>query len=132
MICISGTDGLVKVGNIKGANGIAGTNGTNGTDGSSCFSGSGVPDSALGNNGDSYIDISNGDVYDKANGAWAVKGNIHGAAGKSGTNGKNGEDGQDGSSFLSGAGAPGASLGKDGDAYLDTSTWDVYVNDSGT
>ncbi len=49
-----------------------------------------------------------------------------GPAGSNGTNGTNGTNGADGSSFLHGEGAPDSSLGKSGDLYLDTLTWDVY------
>jgi len=50
-----------------------------GLNGTSFLQGSGVPSSGLGENGDSYLDIGNGDVYLKTAGAWAVTGNINGA-----------------------------------------------------
>jgi hypothetical protein len=52
-----------------------------GLDGSSFLQGSGVPSNALGENGDSYLNIANGDVYLKSAGTWAVTGNIKGASG---------------------------------------------------
>lgn len=55
------------------------------------------------------------------------KDGVDGKDGKNGTNGKDGKDGKDGTSLLTGEGAPDASLGKDGDAYIDLSTWDYYV-----
>lgn len=52
-----------------------------GTDGTSFLQGSGVPSSGLGNNGDSYLNLTNGDVYLKTAGSWSVTGNLHGADG---------------------------------------------------
>lgn len=46
--------------------------------------------------------------------------------GPAGTNGTNGTNGTDGSTWLSGTGAPSASLGRTGDLYLNTSTCYVY------
>jgi len=63
-----------------GTNGTDGTNGTNGTDGSDGFSfrqGVGVPLVSLGNDGDSYLDSANGDIYLKGGGSWSVTGNIY-------------------------------------------------------
>lgn len=42
-----------------------------------------------------------------------------------------GSKGADGATWLSGSGAPGNSSGKDGDFYLDLSTYDVYQKTSG-
>lgn len=82
------------VGNIKGsagANGADGADGSNGSDGadgapgSAWFEGSGVPSDGSGINGDFYLNISNGDVYQKAGGTWgAAVGNIKGATGSPG------------------------------------------------
>ena len=52
-----------------------------GLDGKSFLQGSGVPSNALGENGDSYLNIANGDVYLKSSGTWSVTGNINGANG---------------------------------------------------
>jgi len=66
-----------------GANGSDGTNGTNGTngadgaDGLQFIQGIGVPAPSLGENGDSYLDSANGDLYLKGGGVWAVTGNIY-------------------------------------------------------
>lgn len=69
-----------------------------------------------------------GDKGDK--GDQGLKGDT-GAPGKDGTNGTNGKDGEDGSSFLNGEGVPASTLGKDGDTYLDTKSYDLYVKESG-
>ena len=42
--------------------------------GGSFLSGSGVPTSALGNNGDAYMDLTNGDLYNKEGGVWSKVG----------------------------------------------------------
>jgi hypothetical protein len=50
-----------------------------------------------------------------------------GDTGLKGDTGSKGEDGKDGTSMLTGNGAPTASLGKEGDSYIDLDTWDYYV-----
>src|SRR5690606_39606414 len=35
-------------------------------------------------------------------------------------------DGEDGNSVLSGQGAPDPTVGRDGDFYIDTTTWEIY------
>jgi hypothetical protein len=64
------------------------------------------------------LDFANNDIYKKASGAWVKETNI--AAGANGA------------TWLSGSGAPGSSLGNDGDYYLDTDTGDVYNKATGT
>lgn len=103
--------------NIKGPTGATGAAGTNGA---TWLSGSGVPASATGANGDFYLNTATSDVYKKTSGAWAIVVNIKGNAG---TNG---------STWLSGSGVPGSNLGANGDLYLNTATSDVYLKTSGT
>jgi multiple sugar transport system substrate-binding protein len=50
-----------------------------GADGSSILSGSGIPSSSLGKDGDSYVDTSTWDYYLKANGTWSKQGNFAGS-----------------------------------------------------
>lgn len=129
-----------------------------GEDGTSLLTGEGVPASTLGKDGDTYIDLSTFDLYTKASGAWTKKGNIKGSAGAAGTKGdtgltgqtgpagatgsqgpagqtgatgQTGADGKAGSSVLSGSGVPEASLGSDGDTYLDIDTGDIYKKADG-
>jgi len=45
------------------------------------FDGAGTPSSGLGNNGDYYLNTTNGDIYEKAGGTWTLVGNIKGPAG---------------------------------------------------
>ena len=54
-----------------------------------------------------------------------------GINGTNGTNGKNGENGEDGNSVRTGKGVPASTLGKDGDSYIDTETFDFYVKADG-
>lgn len=51
-----------------------GEDGTDGSDGASFLTGEGVPSSGLGSDGDSYCDITNGQVYTKASGSWSYSG----------------------------------------------------------
>ncbi len=46
--------------------------------------------------------------------------------GDPGADGDPGTPGADGKTVLSGAGAPGAGTGADGDFYIDTTAWDIY------
>ena len=71
----------------KGATGAAGTNGAAGAAGAAGTvwrSGAGVPDNALGVNGDFYLRTSNGDVYEKSAGSYSVTASVRGLQG--GTN----------------------------------------------
>ena len=147
---VNGKDGLPGE---KGETGEKGSDGINGKDGSSVLTGDGVPDSSLGNDGDSYINLNNYDYYVKEDGVWVLKGNIKGEKGNDGVDGKDGIDGKDGQqgekgsdgadgndgidgkdgkSILSGEGAPNSSLGSDGDSYIDTSNYDFYVKKDGS
>ncbi|MDD5932958.1 MAG: InlB B-repeat-containing protein [bacterium] len=54
-----------------------------------------------------------------------------GPQGPAGEKGDTGEAGKDGASFLTGTGAPADDTGKDGDSYLDYSTWDFYIKSNG-
>jgi hypothetical protein len=109
------------VANIQGEQGPPGTG--DGTPGSVWWNGTGTPSSSLGADGDYYLDLSNGDVYNKVAGSWKQVANIQGATGPAGA---------DGATWFSGSGAPASSLGSDGDYYLDTDNNDVYNKASGT
>lgn len=63
-----------------GATGAAGADGADGTS-SAWHVGSGAPAGALGADTDLYLDDTNGDVYEKAAGAWSAVANIMGPAG---------------------------------------------------
>ena len=55
-----------------------------------------------------------------------------GPQGPKGDKGDAGIDGKDGESLLTGKGVPSSELGKDGDSYVDVSTWDYYTKADGT
>jgi len=80
----------------------------------SWYTGEGPPSDELGSNGDSYLDITTGDVYKRDPNTWTKVGNIKGG------------DGKQGSKIHTGSGAPKADLGDVGDLYVDTKTGDVY------
>ncbi len=61
------------------------------TDPHNLLTGYGVPDSSLGVNGDSYINLSNWDYYTKADGAWTLSGNMRGGQGDKGDKGDKGD-----------------------------------------
>ena len=61
--------------------GTAGTNGNDGLDGSTWRSGSGVPDNAVGRDGDYYFRETTGDVYKRNGGAYGIVANLKGADG---------------------------------------------------
>ena len=122
----------------QGPQGIPGENGQDGKDGTSVLTGEGVPQTNLGENGDSYINLLNWDYYVKENGTWILKDNIkgengaNGQDGKDGIDGTNGTDGKDGTSVLTGEGVPQTNLGENGDSYINLLTWDYYVKENGT
>lgn len=78
------------------------------------YTGEGPPSDELGFNGDSYLDLTTGDVYKRDPNTWTKTGNLKG------------DDGKQGSAILTGSGAPKADAGDIGDLYLDTKTGDVY------
>lgn len=72
--------------------------GTGGGGGSVWYTGAGVPSGGLGADGDMYLRTSNGDVYQKSSGSWAVVANIVGPIGPAGPTGPAGPAGPTGSS----------------------------------
>ena len=72
-----------------GKTGAAGAEGPAGPTGAAAVfrSGVGAPSAASGNDGDAYVDTSNGNFYIKANGAWSQVGNLRGPAGAAGATG---------------------------------------------
>ena len=119
----------VKIGNIKGADGLNGKdgqngqNGLNGQDGVDGKNGAQIyadavdPDNNGGFDGDVFFNIVSWDVFMKFDGSWKKVGNIKG---------KDGVDGKDGASVLYGYGYPSNDLGKDGDSYIDLNNFNFY------
>lgn len=60
------------------------------------FVGAGAPAGGLGEDGDLYLNSTNGDVYEKAAGAWSKVANIRGPEGAKGEKGEKGETGAKG------------------------------------
>lgn len=79
-----GEDGAPGSNGENGAPGSQGESGPKGADGSAVLTGNGAPQSTLGANGDSYIDLETWNYYVKDNGVWTLKGNIKGASGENG------------------------------------------------
>ena len=119
---------------IKGDKGDEGDPGLPGKDGNLLLTGEGTPSSSLGKDGDSYVNTLTWDYYTKAVGKWIKAGNIKGEKGNKGDVGAKGNPGlpgKDGNIILTGKGAPSSLLGKDGDSYVDTLTWDYYTKSNG-
>jgi hypothetical protein len=130
--CLKGSNGSNGSNGTNGAAGHNGSNGTNGTNGASVLVGTATPDASVGVDGDSYVNTSTFDYYVKESGAWVVKGNIKGSNGSNGSNGTNGTNGSNGKSVLTGTTTPDNNDGVDGDSYVNTSTFDYYVKESGS
>lgn len=119
----------VKIGNIKGADGLNGKDGQNGQDGlngqdgvngkngAQIYADAVDPDDNGGFDGDVFFNIVSWDVFMKFDGKWQKVGNIKG---------KDGVDGKDGASVLYGYGYPSNDLGKDGDSYIDLNNFNFY------
>ncbi|NGP88234.1 collagen-like protein [Fodinibius halophilus] len=102
----------------QGPKGEQGPVGPAGDDGSKIYSRQGTPSNSKGSNGDYYLDISTGEMYGPKNDqGWGTPISLQGPAG---------QDGKDGSQIYSGSSAPQSSLGKEGDYYLNKSTFDLY------
>lgn len=69
---VAGPAGPQGSAGAKGANGANGAAGIAGAAGSSVLSGIANPTAAVGNNGDTYVNLTSGAVFQKRNGAWAV------------------------------------------------------------
>jgi hypothetical protein len=84
---------------FKGATGSAGLKGA------TLLQGSGVPGSGTGDDGDTFLDVTNHIVYKKSGGSWASQGSSF--KGSNGAKGDTGTAGLRGKVTLEGAGAPG-------------------------
>lgn len=95
-----------KIGNIRGKDGKT-ISLTNATDIKQF-------DNEEGNDGDIRLNPTTGDLFEKVNGQWELKGNIKGPAGKDGINGRNGQDGKDGQNGRDGKDGKDGKDGRDG------------------
>lgn len=89
----AGADGGVGAPGTDGADGADGADGIDGAAGSVWRTGSGVPDNAVGTDGDYYLRTTTGDVYLRTAGAYAIVANIMGPAGADGADGAVGPEG---------------------------------------
>lgn len=98
-----------------GPPGPQGTQGVAGANGNTILSGTGVPANTNGAVGDYYLDLSTSNLYGpKTTSGWGSSVSLKGAAGPNGNG------------ILSGTGAPPATLGVNGDFYLDKTTYNLY------
>ena len=121
------SDGYWVIDGVKTNTKAQGEQGEPGKDGTSLLTGNGEPSANLGKNGDSYIDLDTWDFYVKTSGTWIHTGNIKG---EQGNQGNDGIDGIDGTAVLTGEGEPSLGTGKNGDSYIDLSTWNYYVKEN--
>jgi hypothetical protein len=127
---------LIIAGDVTGA-AIRGdhfywTNGTElggGAGSGKWYNGTGVPDGGLGVDGDFYLRLDNGWVYNKIT-IWVYVANLTGPQGIQGLTGLTGATGANGATWLSGAGAPGA-VGSNNDYYFRTDNSWVYLKTGG-
>jgi hypothetical protein len=128
-----GPQGIPGPQGTTGAQGAPGAVGPAGQDGSIIYSGNGAPASSVGKNGDYYLDDNTGNLYGpKTASGWGTpvplrgSGSTQGPAGPAGPQGPQGVAGTPGSKIYSGTGAPAASLGNNGDFYLDKQSYLLY------
>lgn len=100
---------------LEGEQGPEGPAGPAGEDGSMIYAGTGSPSSALGEEGDFYLDQSTATLYGpKDEVGWGSPVNLQGPSG------------DDGNEILSGSGTPSGTLGREGDYYLDKDNYNLY------
>ena len=117
------SDGYWVIDGVKTNTKAQGEQGEPGKDGTALLTGNGEPSVNIGKNGDSYIDLDTWNFYVRTNNTWIHVGNIKG---------NQGNNGVDGAAVLSGKNEPSIGLGKNGDSYIDLSTWNYYVKENGT
>ena len=115
-----GPIGLTGPAGATGPQGPAGTNGTNGingTNGTAVLNGTTVPTSAVGANGDFFINTATNTLYGpKANGIWPAGTSLVGPAGATGATGATGPQGPIGLTGPAGATGPQGPIGLTGAA----------------
>lgn len=116
----------------QGPQGIQGIQGEKGEDGTSLLTGFVDPTSDLGNEGDSYLNLTTYDYFVKREGIWIRLGNLLGDKGETGLKGDQGDPGKDGYSLITGQGVPSDDEGNDGDSYINLLNWDFYTKENGS
>lgn len=107
---------------LAGCSGEQGPKGNDGTNGSTWYSGTEYS-ASQGLVGDFFYDTDDFNIYQKTTDGWTLISNIKGAQGETGPEGP---AGQDGATWLSGFKTPTVDIGKNGDFYLDKTTFSIY------
>ena len=105
-----GTQGIQGIQGLTGTVGANGTNGTNGTNGSIWYNGTGVPSVGTGVNGDYFLRLDNGWVYNKVGTTWTYVENLTGLTGATGSTGSTGSIGATGATGITGINATSAEV----------------------
>ena len=127
-IYIRALNGWTLIGNIKGDKGDTGEQGPQGEQGDKGDKGEPGEQGPQGEQGETGPQGEQGDKGDKGD---TGEQGPQGEKGEQGEQGEQGLPGEDGATWLTGEGKPDASVGKDGDFYLDTVTTDIYVKEDG-
>jgi hypothetical protein len=111
-----------------GPAGATGAPGTAGANGNTVLSGTALPSSALGSDGDFYLNTATSCLYGpKASAAWPnTCVSIVGPAGPAGATGATGPTGANGNTLISGTSSPASAQGANGDFFLNTNTSCLY------
>jgi len=120
----------------QGLPGAPGSQGIKGENGSTILSGTTDPSSAIGKDGDFYLNLNSKKLFGpKKSGNWGTAIELNGKDGLNGQNGQNGQNGADGlngtngtngNTILSGKAVPSFYSGNLGDFYIDLSKMDFY------
>lgn len=119
----------------QGEQGLQGPRGASGEQPNTILTGSGAPNSSTGIVGDLYLDTAATKLFGpKSATGWPASVSLVGPVGPGGATGGTGPAGPAGPSgataatntIRSGAGAPSAAIGADGDFYIDTSANQIY------
>jgi hypothetical protein len=86
---IDGTNGTNGVDGLNGVNDVNGTDGVNGAPGTSFLSGTTDPTYGMGNEGDTYLNIATGEVFQKSGGWWTLTGTLFSSVNQSSSQNSN-------------------------------------------
>ena len=141
----TGDQGPVGPQGIKGDKGDTGDTGPQGPagpmgpagEGTRWYNGSGIPSSELGNNGDFYLDLLSGNIYNKISDFWTVMVNIMGPqgpkgnTGATGPQGPKGDTGSTGTQGIQGTQGPQGSQGEEGPVGANGKNGTMWYSGSG-
>ena len=122
VLLLIGCEGAAGPEGPQGQQGPEGPVGPAGEDGSQMYAGTDTPAADIGQEGDYYLNTTTGEYYGpKDSNGWGNPIIV-----LMGEDGQDGADGEDGSQIYSGSGAPDASLGAEGDYYLNKDSYELY------